>query len=308
MKNKILLLIVVVLSIIAVSSSKKESAFFNNETKENTNTAPTNQENIKLAIKDSTTGNITNIDLEEYIIGVVAGEMPASFEKEALKAQAIASRTYAIYKMKNNIKDYDLVTDITNQIYITKDKMKDNWKENYDYYYTKIKDAVNETKGLIMTYEGNVIISMYFAKSNGKTEDSQYVFGSNKKYLKSVDSPEENIVNSITINKSEFCNKLNIVCDNIIIKDISKSQSGRINFITINDRVFKGTEVRTLLNLKSTDFEIKVNDSIEITTKGYGHGVGMSQYGANELAKNGYKYDEILKHYYQNVNVEQISV
>ena len=120
MKNKILLLIVVVLSIIAVSSSKKESAFFNNETKENTNTAPTNQENIKLAIKDSTTGNITNIDLEEYIIGVVAGEMPASFEKEALKAQAIASRTYAIYKMKNNIKDYDLVTDITNQIYITK--------------------------------------------------------------------------------------------------------------------------------------------------------------------------------------------
>ena len=293
MKNKILLLIVVVLSIIAVSSSKKESAFFNNETKENTNTAPTNQENIKLAIKDSTTGNITNIDLEEYIIGVVAGEMPASFEKEALKAQAIASRTYAIYKMKNNIKDYDLVTDITNQIYITKDKMK---------------DAVNETKGLIMTYEGNVIISMYFAKSNGKTEDSQYVFGSNKKYLKSVDSPEENIVNSITINKSEFCNKLNIVCDNIIIKDISKSQSGRINSITINDRVFKGTEVRTLLNLKSTDFEIKVNDSIEITTKGYGHGVGMSQYGANELAKNGYKYDEILKHYYQNVNVEQISV
>ena len=185
--------------------------------------------------------------------------------------------------------------------------MKDNWKENYDYYYTKIKNAVNDTKGLIMTYNGEVIISMYFAKSNGKTEDSQYVFGSNKKYLKSVDSPEENIVNSITINKSEFCNKLNIVCDNIIIKDISKSQSGRINSITINDRVFKGTEVRTLLNLKSTDFEIKVNDSIEITTKGYGHGVGMSQYGADYLARQGQTYEQILKHYYTGVELVSIN-
>ena len=161
MKNKILLIVVVILSIVAISSSKKETAYFNNEK----NTEVKNEE-IKLAIKDTSTGNITNIDLEEYVIGVIAGEMPASFEMEALKAQAIASRTYAIYKMKSSKGTYDLVTDKSNQVYITKDVMQENWQSNYEYYYNKIKKAVDETKGLVMTYDKDVILSMYFAKSN----------------------------------------------------------------------------------------------------------------------------------------------
>ena len=166
MKNKILLIVVVILSIVAISSFKKETAYFNNEK----NTEVKNEE-IKLAIKDTSTGNITNIDLEEYVIGVIAGEMPASFEMEALKAQAIASRTYAIYKMKSSKGTYDLVTDKSNQVYITKDAMQENWQNNYEYYYNKIKKAVDETKGLVMTYDKDVILSMYFAKSNGKIED-----------------------------------------------------------------------------------------------------------------------------------------
>ena len=129
MKNKILLIVVVILSIVAIGSSKKETAYFNNEKK-----TEVKNEKIKLAIKDTTTGNITNIDLEEYIIGVVAGEMPASFANEALKAQAVASRTYAMYKMKSSNGTYDLVTDKTNQVYITEDKMKSLWQENFDYY------------------------------------------------------------------------------------------------------------------------------------------------------------------------------
>ena len=118
MKNKILLLIVVVLSVIAISGSKKETTYFNNAKKEEV------KEEIKLALKDTLTGEIKNIELEDYIVGVVAGEMPASFNEEALKAQAIASRTYAMYKMKNSNGTYDLVTDKTNQVYITEDKMK----------------------------------------------------------------------------------------------------------------------------------------------------------------------------------------
>lgn len=302
MKNKILLLIVVVLSVIAISGSKKETTYFNNDKKEEV------KEEIKLDLKDTSTGEIKNIELEDYIVGVVAGEMPASFNEEALKAQAIASRTYAMYKMKNSNGTYDLVTDKTNQVYITEDKMKNLWQENFDYYFEKIKKAVYDTKDLIMTYNGNVILSMYFARSNGKTEDAISVFGSNEEYLKSVDSPEESLTSEVTISKNEFCNKLNISCDAINISNVLKSKTGRINSLNINGKTFKGTEIRTLFDLKSTDFEISIGSEIKFVTKGYGHGVGMSQYGANKLAQDGKNYEEILKHYYQNINIEKISV
>ena len=298
MKNKILLLIVVVLSVIAISGSKKETTYFNNAKKEE----------IKLALKDTSTGEIKNIELEDYIVGVVAGEMPASFNEEALKAQAIASRTYAMYKMKNSNGTYDLVTDKTNQVYITEDKMKSLWQENFDYYFEKIKKAVYDTKDLIMTYNGDIILSLYFARSNGKTEDAIAVFGSNEEYLKSVESPEENLTSEVTISKDKFCNKLNISCDAINISNVLKSSSGRINSLNINDKTFKGTEIRTLFDLKSTDFDITIDSEIKFITKGYGHGVGMSQYGANKLAQNGKNYEEILKHYYQNINIEKICV
>lgn len=302
MKNKILLLIVVVLSVIAISGSKKETTYFNNAKKEEV------KEEIKLALKDTLTGEIKNIELEDYIVGVVAGEMPASFNEEALKAQAIAARTYAMYKMKNSNGTYDLVTDKTNQVYITEDKMKSLWQENFDYYFEKIKKAVYDTKDLIMTYNGDIILSLYFARSNGKTEDAIAVFGSNEEYLKSVESPEESLTSEVTISKDEFCNKLNISCDAINISNVLKSSSGRINSLNINGKTFKGTEIRTLFDLKSTDFDISIGSEIKFVTKGYGHGVGMSQYGANKLAQNGKNYEEILKHYYQNINIEKISV
>ena len=302
MKNKILLLIVVVLSVIAISGSKKETTYFNNAKKEEV------KEEIKLALKDTSTGEIKNIELEDYIVGVVAGEMPASFNEEALKAQAIAARTYAMYKMKNSNGTYDLVTDKTNQVYITEDKMKSLWQENFDYYFEKIKKAVYDTKDLIMTYNGDIILSLYFARSNGKTEDAILVFGSNEEYLKSVESPEESLISEVTISKDEFCNKLNISCDAINISNVLKSSSGRINSLNINGKTFKGTEIRTLFDLKSTDFDISIGSEIKFVTKGYGHGVGMSQYGANKLAQNGKNYEEILKHYYQNINIEKISV
>ncbi len=302
MKNKILLLIVVVLSVIAISGSKKETTYFNNAKKEEV------KEEIKLDLKDTSTGEIKNIELEDYIVGVVAGEMPASFNEEALKAQAIAARTYAMYKMKNSNGTYDLVTDKTNQVYITEDKMKSLWQENFDYYFEKIKKAVYDTKDLIMTYNGDIILSLYFARSNGKTEDAIAVFGSNEEYLKSVESPEENLTSEVTISKDKFCNKLNISCDAINISNVLKSSSGRINSLNINGKTFKGTEIRTLFDLKSTDFDISIGSEIKFVTKGYGHGVGMSQYGANKLAQNGKNYEEILKHYYQNINIEKISV
>ena len=230
MKNKILFLVVVVLSFVAIGSFKKETTFSDNNVKEETP-----KEEVKLAIKDSETGIVSNIDLEEYVIGVIAGEMPASFNMEALKAQAVAARTYAIYKMNNASGTYDLVTDITNQVYFTKDKMKENWQENYEYYYNKIKDAVNSTKDLIMTYNGNVICSFYFSTSNGSTEEAKPVFGENKEYLKSVSSPEKNSTTKVTLTKEEFCTKLNLPSQKIVINNINRSTTNRVITITINN-------------------------------------------------------------------------
>ena len=298
MKNRNLVIAVIILTIIAILSSfdKKETVFLNEEK--------------KVTIKNNETTEEKELELEEYIIGVVAGEMPASFEVEALKAQAIAARSYAMNKVNSSKKTYDLVTDVSNQVYITQDEMKEKWQSEYDYYYNKIKDAVLETKGLVMKYNDEIISAYYFAMSNGSTEDVSLVFGESKDYLQSVDSSwDENVKNftvETNITKEEFCKKLDISCNDIIINNIKRSETKRVNEITINNKTFKGTEVRSILNLRSTDFNIEINESIKITTKGYGHGVGMSQYGANEMAKNGSTYEEILKHYYNNIEISKI--
>lgn len=302
MKNIYLLITVIILSVIGfISSFKKETTYFNEENKE-----------LEVTIKNQEEGTIETLDLEEYIIGVVAGEMPASFEDEALKAQAIAARSYALNKIKSTNKEYDLLTDITNQVYITKEEMQEKWQEEYEKYYDKIKKAVEDTKNLVMMYEGEVITAYYFAMSNGKTEDVSLVFGENIDYLVSVDSSwDENVKNFLVTNeieKEEFCEKLDISCEEIKIEEIKRTDSNRVDTIKINGKEYKGTKIRALLNLRSTDFDIEIKESINITTRGYGHGVGMSQYGANEMAKNGATYEEILKYYYKDINLTKINV
>lgn len=301
MQNKYLIIIIVVLSIIAIVSSpnKEETAYFNDDL-------------VNVTVKDVDSNEETNLDLEEYVVGVVAGEMPASFEIEALKAQAIAARSYALSKIETSTESYDLVTDITNQVYITTEDMQEKWGEDYDFYYDKIKNAVSATKNLVMEYEGDVISAYYFAMSNGSTEDVSLVFGEARDYLKSVDSSwDESVKNfsvTTTFTKEEFCSKLSIDCSNITIGAIDRSSTNRVNTIVINDKEFKGTTLRTLLGLRSTDITIDIADDIKITTKGYGHGVGMSQYGANEMAKNGASYEEILNHYYKDIDIVEINV
>jgi stage II sporulation protein D len=144
--------------------------------------------------------------------------------------------------------------------------------------------------------------------SNGYTDSSLNVFNESYDYLKITESSwDKDNSNTITMTKQDFCNKLNIECNNIKINKTIKDESDRIKRITINDKEFIGTEIRTLLNLRSTDFKITLNNNIiEITTKGYGHGVGMSQYGANNMAKLGYTYEEILKYYYQDIKIDSI--
>lgn len=251
-------------------------------------------------------GKIINLELEEYVLGVVGAEMPASFNIEALKAQAILARTYALKSIKNGKK---LTDTVSTQAYKDNSELQKLWKNDYTKYYEKIKKAVNETKGKVILYNNEYIDAVYHSTSNGKTENSKNVWKNSLPYLVSVDSSWDKNVKSYkkeTIFEiNEFCNILKLDVEETITYEIIHNETGRVRQITINNKTFSGTEFRNLLKLRSTDFEIEINDEkVKVTTYGYGHGVGMSQYGANEMAKQGYSYIQILKHYYTGVVIK----
>lgn len=279
------------------------------ETKKD-NYTETKKENIK---KNEITvtvyrnnGKIINLELEEYVLGVVGAEMPASFNIEALKAQAILARTYALKSIKNGKK---LTDTVSTQAYKDNSELQKLWKNDYTKYYEKIKKAVNETKGKVILYNNEYIDAVYHSTSNGKTENSKNVWKNILPYLVSVDSSWDKNVKSYkkeTIFEiNEFCNILKLDVEEPITYEIIHNETGRVRQITINNKTFSGTEFRNLLKLRSADFEIEINDEkVKVTTYGYGHGVGMSQYGANEMAKRGYSYIQILKHYYTGVVIK----
>lgn len=251
-------------------------------------------------------GKIINLELEEYVLGVVGAEMPASFNIEALKAQTILARTYALKSIKNGKK---LTDTVSTQAYKDNSELQKLWKNDYTKYYEKIKKAVNETKGKVILYNNEYIDAVYHSTSNGKTENSKNVWKNILPYLVSVDSSWDKNVKSYkkeTIFEiNEFCNILKLDVEEPITYEIIHNETGRVRQITINNKTFAGTEFRNLLKLRSTDFEIEINDEkVKVTTYGYGHGVGMSQYGANEMAKQGYSYIQILKHYYTGVVIK----
>ena len=265
-----------------------------------------------IRVKDEKTANITEIPFEDYIKGVVAGEMPATFELEALKAQAVASRSYAMYQMtatKDN--EYDVLNTTANQVYLTDEQLKENWKDEYPEKINKIKEAIAETSGEYLTYNGEIVNAMFFSTSVGATENSEEVFVSALPYLRSVDSKwdEESpaYTDTYTFSLEDFYNKLGLPYNETLnIEVTAKTSTGRTKTLKINGEELQGRDLATKLSLRSNYFDIVQNEkNITITTKGFGHGVGMSQYGANGMAKEGYTYDQILKHYYQNTEIKK---
>jgi stage II sporulation protein D len=251
------------------------------------------------------TGEIQNIKLEDYIIGVVAAEMPASFEKEALKAQAIASRTYVASR------GFRVDDSIASQTYIDINEMNQKWGGFFDEHYTKIKEAVLETTSQVLMYNNEYISALFFSTSNGKTENNEDYFNSVAiPYLRSVDSPWDlSISNSAYSQKKFSINELKNIFDveRVSFMILSYKDSGRVDEVLVGDKVYTGREIRELLGLSSSDFEIlEDNQSYIFSTVGYGHGVGMSQYGAHGMAIEGYKYQDILTYYYSDVEIVQI--
>ena len=270
--------------------------------------------NVFIRVKRQKTNEIETIPLEEYIVGVLAGEMPITFELEAFKAQAVASRSYALTRIEyNKEKEYDVVDSVMNQVYLDNDYLKEAWGSSYVKNINKLRQAVNETIDEYLVYEGKIVDAMFFSTSNGYTEDSGNVFNFSLGYLQSVESPWDQEVSAAFLTKkymtlSDFYKKLGIDYNkNLNIEITKRSESGRIMIIYINGVKFKGTDLYNKLGLRSTDFDIELlGEEILITTKGYGHGVGMSQYGALGMAKEGFSYEEILKHYYSGVSLKKI--
>lgn len=270
--------------------------------------------------------SVEKIELELYVKGVVAAEMPAEFHIEALKAQAVAARTYAVNKILRypdghpEHKAASVCRGIHCQAFLSLDELRqikgESWIENY---WGKIEEAADSTRGQLIYYNGEVAESLYHSTSGGMTEDAVNVFTTDTPYLKSVESPyEENAPRYktvITITDEEFIEKINnaypeakVNTENLTekIKLIEKTSSGRIKKLAIGKEILDGRTFRDLFKLNSTNFTITYITKlkiIDITTQGFGHGVGMSQWGANGMGKNGSSYLDILNHYYTGVEI-----
>lgn len=267
-------------------------------------------------VYDIKNNKLLEINQTDYIVGVVSAEMPIEFEFEALKAQIIASRTYLASKVKCDKNPIaDICTDSTHcQAYLSLEDLKVKWGSNYNKYITKIKNAVKETKDLMIYYQNKPIKAVYHSTSSGKTENSKDVWANDLPYLKSVDSSVDKespkYVSEFTVTLSEFIsilkNKYNdIDFNNEIFSDITRSEGGGVKEIKLFNKKLTGNEIRSIFNLRSSNFNIESNDNnIYFKVFGYGHGVGMSQYGANFLAKKGYNYKDILLHYYTGVDIK----
>ena len=253
---------------------------------------------IIVRVKRVNKDRIDNVMLEDYVVGAVAGEMPVSFEIEALKAQAVASRSYVLRKINDN-KDgsYDVVDTTSNQVYLDLDDLKDSWGNNFVNYLNKIRDAVNSTSMEYLEYNGDIANTMFFSTSNGYTEDCSVFFSSDVPYLRSVPSSWDSSVNSNfnyskKISLRDFYNNLGLDYNSKLnIEILERSSSKRITNIKINGVKFSGKDIYNKLGIRSTDFSIiQDGDDVIINTKGFGHGVGMCQYGAYGMAKDGYNY------------------
>lgn len=270
------------------------------------------------------TGEVEEVALDTYLCNVVSAEMPADYEFEALKAQAVVARTYTIYKIQNKKhENADICDDSTCcQAWVSKETRLARWEESQrESNWAKIEQCVNDTKGKIITYEGKPINAFFHANSGGTTELPVNVWGgTGLPYLQVVETAGEEgytqYSSEVTLSQEELLNKLRTKYDDIQInfddnedvRILEYTDSNRVKTVKFGNHEISGVETRSLLGLKSTNFEIiKEGETIKFSVKGYGHGVGMSQTGADTMAKEGSNYEEIIKHFYVGVEIKEVN-
>jgi stage II sporulation protein D len=272
-----------------------------------------------------------SLELEEYVRGVVSAEMPAEFSQEALKAQAVAARTYALAHMKafggvnsSKAKGSDVTDGTEDQVYMDKAMRFKEWPEkNAKEYWDKVTKAVSDTFGEVLTYNNSLVKEpYYFAVSSGKTEEAAQVLSNDIPYLKSVDSPGEELApkykTSVKINNASFISKIKKAYPKASLSatklstqikiSSARTKGGSVKEINLGGIKISGNLCRSILNINSANFSIKYYSKyVEIDCIGYGHGLGMSQWGANSMATKGNNYKQILSHYYTGTNVTKMS-
>ncbi|MFD1929357.1 stage II sporulation protein D [Sporosarcina siberiensis] len=256
------------------------------------------------------------VPLEEYVKGVVSAEMPVTFQDEALKAQAIAARTYALRLTEFGRKP--IAADVSAQVFNTLEKRKERWGKDFKRNERKLTKLVNETAGETIVYENKMISAMFFSTSNGKTETAQNYGGNDIPYLQSVDSPgEDKVAPSFNKEKeltlAEWNAALGMQWNDEMFKSLKlvRNSTGRVQKVVSNNFDLKGREMREVLGLASTDFDIAydlTNNIVLVKTVGYGHGVGMSQYGADVFAAEGWTAKQILEHYYSGTEIKNFTL
>lgn len=256
------------------------------------------------------------LPLEEYVKGVVAAEMPISFHKEALKAQAIAARTYALRVTEKGEKP--IAKDVSAQVFYTQDERKKNWGKEFEKNEKKVSAAVKETEGAMVVYGEELISAMFFSTSNGQTETAQNFGGTDIPYLQSVESVGEADVaptyeekTEISLDKWNEALGSNWSAEMFESLQLVRNSSGRVQKVVTDGFEKEGRDMRELLGLRSTDFDIAydmTNDLVLVKTVGYGHGVGMSQYGAEAFAQEGWPAKKIIEHYYTGTTIKNILI
>ncbi len=285
------------------------------------------EENNFYLVKDIKTNEVIRLTPSDYIKGVVAAEMPIDFHSEALKAQAVAAHTYALRQIDVELKkptpELDgayLSTDYTKfQAYISTEDLKAKWGKDFDLNYKKLSDCVDSVINNVLTYENAPIAAAFHSISSGKTESAKNVWGQDISYLSPVESVGDELSpsfeNTVTLTDKEVAHAISLKFpDAKFPKDREnwfeikqKSDSNTITVIKVGSVTTTGKEIREVLKLKSANFTVEYKDSsFTFTTCGYGHGVGMSQYGADYMARQGSDYKEILLHYYSGVTIDQI--
>lgn len=289
---------------------------------ENENKIIDDSQYAKIKLYHHNDGSIEELGMNQYLYGVVSSEMPASYELEALKAQAVVARTYTIYKIKNGSKhDGADICDNSNccQAWISKENRLSRWDENKrEEYWNKIVQAVDTTNKKYITYDNEVINAFFHSNSGGKTELAVNVWGGNLPYLQVVETVGEDSYSAykseVMFSKDEFIVKMNenykdFKIDftlNECIKILEYTESGRVKKIKIGNKELSGVEARKVFGLKSSNFSFELNkDNIKFSVIGYGHGVGLSQSGSDALAKKGYTYDRIINYYYKDIQISE---
>lgn len=272
----------------------------------------------KILVFRHETGQTESIDFETYVKGVVASEMPYNFEMEALKSQAVAARTYSLSKIirsgdggNPNHPNAPICDDTHCQVYRNKDDLlKIKGQEWINTGWTRIEKAVDATKDQVMYYDGKLVEqALFHSSSGGKTENSEDVFVTAVPYLKSVDSPYESQSpheNDVAARKlADFSERINVnSVTPSMVKVCTRSEGGQVETVQIGDVTMSGRDARKIFSLPSANFDVKLDgDSLIFSSSGYGHGVGLSQWGANGMAQKGYDYKKILSHYYSGINI-----